>query len=436
MTARRLFLVAIGLGLIALTWWAIENVTWEEVRVPAQPKGEAALNPLFAAERLLTELGAKATSARSFRADLLPADPARAVLILPTQRRTLSPTQHATLEDWVRRGGHLVAVAYSMHEQGERADPLMAALGVKRVMRKVRPRTPPAPPLAPDANEERAARPDAAPPQPAPGEDDLVDDEFAHLPSWIPRPKITCAEQRDVAGSAPPPFPARTLRVCFSPFSVLRYSAAAGSQPLWRVETVHRANSLHAIALPLGRGRVTVLSDWRFLANDDIGRDDHADFLVAMLGGDLKALTVLLVPSEDVPGLHKLIWRHGAAVVLTLAVLLTVLLWRAGTRLGPVAARAEPVRRSLLEHVRAMGEFVWREKSASALWRSAVARTKQRTARVLTPTRDPGVMVRALAKKSALPEDLIRESLFPSTDPSPERFARAIATLAKLRKSL
>lgn len=260
---------------------------------------------------------------------------------------------------------------------------------------------------------------------------DMPEDLPGPVPSWMMKSNVPCPEQRDVAGIEPVRFPAQALRICFS-----RYFHLKSRQPaLWSVKGRY---GTHALALPLGAGRVTVLSDWRFMRNDEIGRGDHADFLVALIGVDLKGLQVLLVPSEDVPGLHKLVWQHGAAVVLTLATLLAVLLWRAGTRLGPVAARAEPVRRSLLEHVRAMGEFIWREKDAAALWKSAVARTRKQIARALPPASHPDAQIAMLAKKSSLPEALIREALFPTAepDPDPAKFARAIATLEKLRKSL
>lgn len=432
MTARRLLFLTIGLGLIALTWWVIENMTWEEVRVPSQPKGEAVLNPLFAAQRLLTELGANATSALRF-SEPPAGDPARSVLILPTQRRTLAPAQHAALENWVRAGGHLIAVAATLNDPGERIDPLMATLGITRLqhkskrLRSLPPSSPsspaqPVPPAEPMEPSDEASRKEA-------DADDYPDDVPGPMPAWLPKPNLPCPELRDVAGTEPVRFPAQSLRICFSGY----YHLKSREPPLWSVKG---RRGTQAIALPLGKGRVTVLTEWQFLRNDDIGRGDHADFLVAMLGPDLKGMNVLLVPSEDVPGLHKLIWQHGATVVLALAILLAVLLWRAGTRLGPVAARALPARRSLLEHVHAMGEFIWREQDAAALWKSAVARTRKQIARVLPPNSNPDVMIQALAKKSALPEALIRESLFPQPNPDPERFARAIATLQKLRKSL
>jgi hypothetical protein len=417
MTARRILLIAIGIGLVALTWWLIENMTWEEVRIPGRPKGEAVLNPLFAAERLLNELGASATSARSFKG--VPTDdPTRSAIVLPTYRRTLKPDQRAALESWVEAGGHLVVVNHEQGEESGRRDPLMERLGVTSTP-KWKPKKSGVPGAADKSDDKSDENDDQDVPPDVPGPLPLMQKTNKPCPK---HQEVTAAEGRR--------FPAQYLHICLN----TRFKLGSTKPAPWSLR--EDSGSVHALMLPLGKGRVTVLADSMFMKNSFIGEADHADALVAILGPDVKGLSVLLVPSEDVPGLHKLIWQHGAAVLLTLLVLLAVLLWRAGTRLGPVAARGEPVRRSLLEHVSAMGEFIWRERNASALWKSAVARTRKRIARVMPPTRNTDTLIQALAKKSGLPEALIRESLFPSTDPDPDRFARAIATLEKLRKSL
>ncbi len=428
MTQRRLLLIVLGLFGIAITWWVVENLVWEDVRIPGRPKGEAVSNQLFAAQKLLQSLGANASSDLGFKS-VPEGDPSLAAIVLPTQRRTLTPDQRDALEAWAEAGGHLVVVAYSLNVPGELPDTLLDKLGVTQTMKR-----PPTPKK--DADADGAAETD---------EDDQVKGtkEPPSAMPWLPKPNVDCPVQYDwinpglhvadsVQGSKPalpPRFPAQALRVCFDD----RFSLTSRTPPLWRTEGPH---GTHALMLPLGKGRVTVLTDWFFLRNGEIGRGDHADFLVAILGPELKGLRVLLVPAEDVPGLHAQIWQHGAMVVLTLLLLLIVLLWRGGTRLGPVAVPADPVRRSLLEHVHAMGEFIWREQDARALWKSAVTMTRKRIARVLPATNNPDVLIRELAKRSALPESLIRESLFPEVNPDADRFARAIATLEKLRKSL
>lgn len=428
MTQRRIILAILGLFIVAVTWWVVENLTWEEVRIPGRPKGEAVINQLYAAQKLLQSLGANASTDLGFKS-VPEGDPSRTAILLPTQRRTLTPTQREALESWVEAGGHLIVVAYSLNAPGELPDALLDRLGVTQ---KVKP-----PPKLQTEPGTEAKTEDGA--------DDEADNIKKPKPSmpWLPKLNLDCQPQYDRinpqaedSASDPgakhaslPRFPAQALRVCFDD----RFSLQSSTPPLWETEGPH---GTHAMMLPLDKGRVTVLTDGFFLRNGEIGHGDHADFLVAILGPELKGLRVLLVPEEDVPGLHEQIWRHGAWVVLTLLALLVVYLWRGGTRLGPVAVPSEPVRRSLLEHVRAMGEFIWREQDSRALWKSAVTMTRKRIARVLPATNNPDVLIRELAKRSALPEPLIRESLFPEVNPDADRFARAIATLEKLRKSL
>ena len=48
--------VIVALGLFIA--WIANNTYWDEITVPTFPRGEAASNPFYAAERLTQELGA------------------------------------------------------------------------------------------------------------------------------------------------------------------------------------------------------------------------------------------------------------------------------------------------------------------------------------------------------------------------------------------
>src|SRR5690349_10205068 len=131
---RILFLV-VALVLLGAGWWIYENMTLEEVRVPGFPKGEAATNELYAAQRLLSALGAEAHSRIGFKA-LPEGDPRRAALILPTKRRVLTQQQRRQLLDWAGAGGHLIVVTYTLPSEGDPPDPLMDELGVTQFVKK------------------------------------------------------------------------------------------------------------------------------------------------------------------------------------------------------------------------------------------------------------------------------------------------------------
>ena len=58
MNRQGLILGAVVVALCLLVTWIARNTYWEEITVPTLPRGEAATNPFYAAQRLSEELGA------------------------------------------------------------------------------------------------------------------------------------------------------------------------------------------------------------------------------------------------------------------------------------------------------------------------------------------------------------------------------------------
>lgn len=106
-------------------------------------------------------------------------------------------------------------------------------------------------------------------------------------------------------------------------------------------------------------GRVTVLADSAPLRNDAIGGHDHAElgWRLARGAGDATAFLVFDRPQR----LSLALWlRANAAHALAAAALFVALwLWRIAPRFGPIAPDPERARRSLLDHLRASGRFLW-----------------------------------------------------------------------------
>jgi hypothetical protein len=391
--------------------WIYENVTLEEVRFPGLPKGEAASNDLYAAERLLRQLGAETRSQIGFKAPP-EGDPKRTVLVLPTERRVLTARQREQLLNWTERGGHLVVVTYTLASEGDPSDTMLDELGVGQIMQKPEKKKKKTPddPFGPDEDDAKSAR---KPPK---------------LSGLLKKPDSACPAQRE-AGTLAPRFPAQVLDVCFDP----RFRLVTEDEPLWSVSS---SSGMHVASLARGAGRVTVMTDYQFLTNADIGRADHADFLVALVGPDLKGLNVIFTPREDVDPLSVLVFRHGWMVLAALALLIAAVLWRGGSRFGPLEPRPEAVRRSLIEHVRATGEFLWRNGEGRRLWQSALAATRAGMARSLPPTRDPDKQFELLEQKTGIGAGRLRQAFYPPPKPGAEEFARAIATLEHVRKKL
>jgi hypothetical protein len=423
LTRGRLIFLVVLLVCGAGGYWVYENLTWEEIHVPGMPRGEAARNNLLAAERLIVAMGGKAHSDHVFKA-LPEGDPQHAVLIFPTQRRTLTPRQRAQIYDWVERGGHLVAVTYTIAGDDAFPDELMERAGVRQFWS-----TPPKgkkPRKTGESGESDAG--DAS--------EDLADDiaPAKPRPRSVPAAKNAsdCPLQRE-SGTLAPRFgttPDATLKVCFDQ----RFRVKARGDVLWQAKD---ASGVHAIAVALGKGRVTVLTDYDFMLNNAIGRADHADFLLAMIG--FKAgMNVSLIPREDVPGIVELAWRTGWPVLLALCAAILIALWRKAARLGPVVAQLETARRSIGEHVRASGEFLWRHGQAEALWKGTLEEVQRRIDLTLPVQhlRNPDDRLRLIEKRTGLGLARLQQAFFPQPSPRSDDFVRAIATLEHVRKSL
>lgn len=429
------------IGLLLFAWcsyWCYENFTIEEVRFPASLKGEALSNDLFAAVKFVAAMGAEAKSSFGYRQP--PAGtPASSVLVLPTMRRTLVERQRNELLRWVESGGHLVVVTYTLEDESKKKDPLLSLLGVRQYRTEEGKRTMPS---NPDGDEEDG------------DEDDDVkkakrDEEQSRrrlreaqqrLQKGMPQMPLVYPERSDCpsqveSGSLSPRFPVAhpSLRVCFDP----RFRLEADGEKLWAVQSKH---GVHALTVARGAGKVTILTDYAFMYNNRIGHADHADFVAALVGLNdaAPARQVLLIPREDVPGVLTLMWKYLWPVVLMLAGWLVLAVWRAATRVGPSLPAPQLARRSLAEHVRASGEFLWRHGQRGELWRATRALTERHIERSLPAAsfRNKEEHMQALAKRSGIAPTALSQLLESKYAPPAEQFATTIATLDKLRKSL
>ena len=429
-------------ALLAVLWgsyWLVENFEMREIRYPSSLQGEAVRNNLLAAERFAAAFGARASSGFGFRR-LPDGPPERAVLVLPTLRRTLTSRQREELLRWIEAGGHLVAVTYTIEGDGAKPDEFLAALGVRQF-------------LSEEGKKYEVAKPDME------DGDDADDASRAEREKKarqqrerraLERNRLTrnllandksCAMVTEKGSLAPLfPVPNTPLAVCFDTW----YRLESRDPPLWAVASHH---GIHALSVARGKGKVTVLTDYDFMMNDRIAKADHAVFLAALLGftGDTDAKghgpnprQVVFVPREDVPGIVTLTWQYAWPVVLALAAWLVFGLWRAGARFGPLVPARSMARRSLAEHVRASGEFLWRHGEIMHLWRSTLAHTKRHIERVLPAAAfaGPRQHLDALARRSGVDVKHLEQALDSRYAPSAEQFPTIIATLELLRKKL
>jgi len=408
----RIILLIAALVAGAGGYWAFENIEWKEVQIPGTMQGEAARNDLLAAQRLVNAMGGTAKSEYAYTQP--PAgDPRQTVLVLPTERRILTARQRGQLIKWIEDGGHLVAVTYSLEGDDAVRDELLEKIGIRQYLNKPASRRP-----AQQTQQDGDAQAGDGQGQPR------------SRPRRVPRVLAVCPAQRESGALAPRfgPGAGNTMHVCFDP----RFRIETKGEKLW--ESADAAGS-HAITVARGTGRITVLTDYDFMRNLAIGHADHADFLLAVIGFR-PGLAVWFIPREDVAGIVSLAWRYGWPVLMLLGAWIALVLWRAGSRLGPIEPEPEAARRSIEEHVRAIGEYLWRRGEVLVLWKSELAAVRRRIELALPPTPKPDDRLILLSKKTGLDLGLLQRAFYPRPSPSAEEFSRTISTLETVRKHL
>lgn len=449
MTTRAWIGLIVAVCLAFAGWWMLDTFTFQEFRFPGKPSPEVLRNPYYVLEKVLRQQGVQVESRYGHRGPP-PGSAKGAVLFLPIERRTLGQTRAEDLLTWVRAGGHLIVIGKD------------ESMSLRKTGRNTRPRSPAAKTDGDDqaknlhavqrdhileevdvrAETIRSKRPySQKTPQesgvPLPGDDDEAaaneGDDFPGFSGYGFRPgnsasSADCAPHSEV-GTEAQRFPAQWMRLCFPAETRL----VSTSEPLWAART---QSGDHVVSHALGQGRVSVLTSPVPLHNWALDIGDHADFLAALLGGELRGLRMTIVLRDDVDNLAVLAWEHAGGVVISLSALILFWLWASAVRLGPISSPAVPERRSVLEHVLALGEFFWREKRPHLLWQATAERTRKELVRKVPRFATDALLAAHLARRTGLAEPDLLFALNPGDVAEPQDFVRAIATLEQLRKSL
>jgi hypothetical protein len=304
--------IAAFVALLAL--YVVRNTEWGDVEVPAPLRGEAARNPFYAAQSLVTALGAT-----SERRESLGATPSTAVVVLSTWGWDIDGARRAELERWVEAGGRLVVDAALVSG----SDAFERWSGIVREREEIDPAAP--------------------------------------SPFEPPDERDTCrtfVEFRGDVGDG-------EYELCDFDY----YSWLANVGPaLWQLG-LH--DEVQALRVAAGGGTVTAINGVPFVYRA-LFEGDHGELLVA--AADLRAGDhVVFMSEEDAASLPALIWQHGSPVVIVVGLFLALAAWRGAARFGPLVAPSDRARRSLGERILGTGRFFVRLGGGAAL-QSAAAR--------------------------------------------------------------
>jgi hypothetical protein len=310
-------LVVFALGAIAL--WVAHNTHWEEVDEHTPPQGEAATNPFYSAQHLAEILGARTR----LRHEIVTLPSTQAVLVISFWNWGLIPERSHRIEQWVQDGGRLVVSGNTIHYET-----FDNWTGVRQVSLK---------------------------------------EEKNHVSGAPTCPSLTRRLTVDPAPTGVSPASSAQEH-----FDLCRYFTAqelvTTRKFSWRLRD--RDGHTNALRIPIGRGSVTLInattfgnldllcgdSGRLFTAATQLRRGDDVEFLSEGNGGSLLAL----------------LWSYGWPVIVLGGLLIVLWLWRWGVRFGPLAAAADPARRSLAEQIRGTGQFILRFGGGKALYAATV----------------------------------------------------------------
>jgi len=303
--------------------------------------------------------------------------PQHDALVLTETTRSLSKREVSSLATWVAGGGHIIV---SPARDGY--DPLFSVLGVEVIRRA-----------------------------PGEGEKPAVASSLVSIPFSGPEESLQARMGEDIR-----------LRVLRRP-----------GDP-----APERSEPAAIVGFPMMSGTISAVSDMDFIKNDAIGDLDHARLFWRLVRQGGTPNGVWLVRGGESVSLAALLWRRSRRLLIALTALIVAWLWTSTVRFGPLLAVPAPGSRSLLEHVEAVGFFLWRRGGHSVLIESARAELRREISR-RRPYLDRlshAERSTALAAESSLPRRDILSALAAPCPRDPERFTRTMRTLEALRKAL
>ena len=387
-------------------------------------------NPMLAAGTLLKQHGYSVNVEKRLGGAGLATLPG-GTLILADNNGQVDPVQAAQLMDWVRRGNTVVlqpkwvAVQYRDEDNARRPDtrkrlapltepdPLGARFGVGLSYRnKLR------------ANCDTVNGAAAA----LPPEDDevLEDDENVE----DEEESTTTDKPKDLRQLTCVTLPGGRYPLTLDTGTEVLHTLRAGRQPLWS-----DFDGMSVRVYAEGRGHVAMVSD-NYFNNQRLPRFDHAELLLGLARLNQQGRNVMLVLHADAAPWYAMLWRAAWMPLTALAVLLALLLWRAARRFGPMLPEPGTERRSLLEHIEASGNWLWRAKGGREVLLAAARQETQALLRRRAPElQQLGDDERAarLARLCNAPLIDMRSALHGPAAPHPAAFTRQIQLLQQVR---
>jgi len=419
---QRLFTSA-ALCLMMLPWMTGCSGHWEDLTIPMGYRGKARLDPFLAAQQLLEEYGHHTERLLTFKT--LPY--AEEGVILLSAEAGMPEARASQLLEWTMDGGHLIyamagcspyndwglfssltTFAYAGNE--DRADPILEKLGVKAENIKALKE------LTQDLEKKKEEA------------DEKEDDQ--PLPAGQVRKRIQ--EPEDV------PTKRSVIEYADESFEVdfpdmLKLSL---ERELRRGEyATGNKDQATSLSLHYGAGRVTLLNHARPLRNRYLDENDHARWLLALVGEEYREVHFLVSLQRS---FWSLLWQRAWMPLTGLALVTLVWLWMHMPRFGPMRQVELHDTKHFADHIGALGQFFYRLNRPEILLSAAADAVRAKAIRLHPQLlhRDDEAIVDLLTERCQMPRERIRAAFFATGKTASHEMVRRLQDLQALKAAL
>jgi len=414
--------IIVGLGVYNF----FQTHEYKEVTTHTGFKGEARKNPLYAARLFLKRMGIKTETKESVQGlDGFPNT--NTVLLIDTNRSTLSNKRTLEMMDWVKSGGHIIAKTtkdwkYSGSEKINKInksrkyspDPLQRYLGVRTGPRSIE--------IDPEDEVETMV-------------DELLGTEISptegeKTDSFSDNEKIT------LKGTG------KKLALNIKRFRTILLDNSFEN----KTEKIALNDNTFMIRQKVGNGLVTLIADMSIFENRAIEKADHAEILWYLIHGLHKPISqpeaIWLINNDEMPSLWNILWNKAWVFILSLLLLFTAWLLHSIHRFGPMIPKQSEDRRSLKEHISSSGNFYWKQEKRAKLIESSRKALLNHLSRIHPgwEQRSKEEQIALLAEQAEMTPEAIQKLLYSdANNPSfkqAETFIQLIKDLESLRNKL
>jgi len=413
------FSIIVGLGVYNF----YQTHEYKEVVTHTGFKGEARKNPLYAARLFLKRMGIDTETKDSVQG-LNGFPDTNTVLLIDTNRSTLSNKRTLELMNWVKSGGHIIAKTtrdwkYSGSEKINKIkkskkyspDPLQRYLGVRTGSRSI------------DLN-------------PTDEVETMVDEILGTDVSGAEDESLDDSHKIKLKGAD------KKLALNIKYFRTILLDKSFESV----TEKVKLDDNTFMIRQKVGDGLVTLIADMSFFENRSIEKADHAEILWYLIHGLHKPIsqpkTVWLINNDEMPSLWDILWDKAWAFILSLFLLLSAWLLRSNHRFGPMIPKQSEDRRSLNEHISSSGNFYWKHGKTEKLINSSRKALLNRLSRIHPgwEQRTKEEQIVMLVEQTEMKPEAIQQLLYSDANnpifKQAENFTQLIKDLENLRNKL